>query len=328
MGTEDLLENTLLGMGNPLLDISSAVGKDFLTKYDLKENDAILADPKKHNDLYTELAENYKADYIAGGSVQNALRVCQWLVGKPKVTTFFGSVGRDKFSTILYDKATEDGVNARYQYNDKEPTGTCAVLILDHHRSLCANLAAANNFTIDHIRDSTNKKLIDSAQFYYVSGFFLTVNPPSIIEVAKVALAHDRPFAFNLSAAFISQFYKEPLLQVLPYVDVLFGNEQEAETFAQEQNFGTKDMKEIGIKISQLPKQNEKRSRVVILTQGVDPVLLIQDGEVTEYKVDEVPAEQLVDTNGAGDAFAGLYIHVDLSSFILEKHLMLDLKLS
>jgi len=46
------------------------------------------------------------------------------------------------------------------------------------------------------------------------------------MEVANVALSHNRPLLMNLSAAFISQFYKEPLMQVLPYVDVLFGNEQ------------------------------------------------------------------------------------------------------
>lgn len=45
------------------------------------------------------------------------------------------------------------------------------------------------------------------------------------MEVANVALANDKPLAMNLSAPFISQFYKEPLMQVLPYVDVLFGNE-------------------------------------------------------------------------------------------------------
>jgi hypothetical protein len=36
-------EGCLLGMGNPLLDISAVVKGDFLTKYGLKSNDAILA---------------------------------------------------------------------------------------------------------------------------------------------------------------------------------------------------------------------------------------------------------------------------------------------
>lgn len=155
-------------MGNPLLDISANVDEEFLTKFDMKPNNAILAD-EKHKSLYTELVENCNAEFIAGGSVQNALRVAQWVLETPKATTFFGSVGVDHFSRILKEKALSDGVNVQYQYNNDQPTGTCAVLITGTNRSLCANLAAANCFTIDHIRKAENKKLIDTAQFYYVS---------------------------------------------------------------------------------------------------------------------------------------------------------------
>uniref|UniRef100_A0A4W5L921 Adenosine kinase n=1 Tax=Hucho hucho TaxID=62062 RepID=A0A4W5L921_9TELE len=40
------VENALFGMGNPLLDISAVVDKDFLDKYGLKPNDQILAEDK------------------------------------------------------------------------------------------------------------------------------------------------------------------------------------------------------------------------------------------------------------------------------------------
>lgn len=63
-------------MGNPLLDISATVDREFLQKYDLKANNAILAEDK-HKPLYEELIGLYKADFIAGGSVQNTMRVAQ-----------------------------------------------------------------------------------------------------------------------------------------------------------------------------------------------------------------------------------------------------------
>lgn len=155
-------------MGNPLLDISATVDAEFLAKYNMKENDAILA-TDHHKNLYTELVDRYQADFIAGGSVQNALRVAQWLLEKPRVATFFGCVGIDKYSTIIRDKALADGVNAQYQLNEKVPTGTCAVLITGNHRSLCANLGAANCFTPDHINKAENRKLVDTAQYFYIS---------------------------------------------------------------------------------------------------------------------------------------------------------------
>lgn len=54
-----------------------------------------------------------------------------------------------------------------------------------------------------------------------------------------------------------------------------------------------------------MPKQNEKRPRVVILTQGTLPVILAENGKIREFPVKALPEEQLVDTNGAGDAFTG-----------------------
>ncbi|KAL3273214.1 hypothetical protein HHI36_014670, partial [Cryptolaemus montrouzieri] len=224
MACDSLRETMLLGMGNPLLDISTVVEESLLKKYDLKEDEAILA-TDKHTTLYTTLIDKYDVEYIAGGSVQNALRVAQWLLSKPNIVAFFGCVGDDEYSKILKEQAEKAGVKVHYQYTTAEPTGTCAVLVTNYHRTLCANLAAANCFTIDHIQKPENKKLIEEAAFYYVSGFFLTVSLPSILEVAKYAVDHDRPFIMNLSAEFICKFFKEQFMQVIPYVDILFGND-------------------------------------------------------------------------------------------------------
>lgn len=45
------------------------------------------------------------------------------------------------------------------------------------------------------------------------------------MEIAKHANANNKPLLMNLSAPFISQVFKKPLMDVLPYIDVLFGNE-------------------------------------------------------------------------------------------------------
>lgn len=129
-----------------------------------------------------------------------------------------------------------------------------------------------------------------------------------MLEIAKHALNHDRPFLMNLSAPFISQYYKEPLMQAMPYIDVLFGNETEAETFATEQNFNTTDIKEIALKICALPKQNEKRPRVVVITNGTDPTVLAHEGKISEFPIVSLPKEKIIDTNGAGDAFVGGFL--------------------
>lgn len=166
----------------------------------------------------------------------------------------------------------------------------------------------ANHFDEAHILEEENYKFVQNADFYYISGFFLTVSPPSIMTVAKRALERNKPFIMNLSAPFISQFFKEPLMQAMPYVDLLFGNESEAVAFAKEQNLGTENLKEIGQKMTEFPKNNSKRPRVVVLTQGHDPVLLFEGGTIREFPVEELKEPDIVDTNGAGDAFVGGFL--------------------
>lgn len=97
-------EGLLVGIGNPLLDISAVVDKDLLKKYNLKPDDAIMAE-ESHKPLYKELMDKYNAEFIAGGSVQNTMRVAQWFLEKPYITTYFGCVGRDKYSDILKERA-------------------------------------------------------------------------------------------------------------------------------------------------------------------------------------------------------------------------------
>lgn len=58
-----------------------------------------------------------------------------------------------------------------------------------------------------------------------LQGFFLTVSLESILKVAKHASENNKIFSFNLSAPFISEFFKDSLMKVIPYVDILFGNE-------------------------------------------------------------------------------------------------------
>lgn len=302
-----LRDGLLLGCGNPLLDISAIVDEQFLAKYEMLPNNAILAE-EKHMPIYKDLIENFNAEFIAGGSVQNSFRVAQWILQRPKVAVFFGCVGKDRYSEILSEKAKSDGVNVQYQFCTDIPTGTCAVLITNTQRSLCANLAAANNFTVDHLKSPISESFLQKAEYFYISGFFLTVSIESILTVARHALSQNRPFMMNLSAPFIPQFFKDNLEQALPYIDILFGNETEALSFAEQQKMGTTDLKQIGLKISALPKLNAARSRIVIITQGSDPVLLILDGVVTEFPVEKLERDEIVDTNGAGDAFVGGFL--------------------
>lgn len=296
-----------MGMGNPLLDISANVGQDVLDKYEVKLDSAILAEDK-HQPLYQELIKNYDVQYIAGGATQNSMRVAQWMMKDQKgQTAFMGCVGDDAYGQQLEECASADGVLVHYQKDTATPTGTCAALILGGERALVANLAAANNFKPTHLETEKAKEIVDAAEFYYCAGFFLTVSVESLVQVAEQAAAKNKVFCLNLSAPFIVDFFDKQLATALEYADFLFGNESEAAAFAKKNNLG-EDLKEVALKVAAMPKKNSARPRTVIFTQGSKSTLVACDGKVTEYMVEPLAADKLVDTNGAGDAFVGGFL--------------------
>ncbi|RXN27820.1 adenosine kinase-like isoform X1 [Labeo rohita] len=234
----------------------------------------------------------------------------QWMIQEPhKVATFFGCIGKDKFGKILKEKAEEAHVDAHYYEQNEEPTGTCAACITGDNRSLVANLAAANCYKKEkHLDLEENWKLVEKAQVYYIAGFFLTVSLESILKVAKHASENNKIFCLNLSAPFICEFFKEALMKVMPYVDILFGNETEAAAFAREQGFETEDIEEIAKKAQSLPKENKKRQRIAVFTQGKEGTVMTKGDKVETFPVLEIEQSEIVDTNGAGDAFVGGFL--------------------
>jgi adenosine kinase len=112
-------------------------------------------------------------------------------------------------------------------------------------------------------------------------------------------------FLFGLSAGFIPQFFKDQVAQILPYCDYVFANENEIKTWAETQGHATTSITEMAKLLAQMPKENTKRPRVVIVTQGTNPTIVAtsKDGgdvEIQEVSVLAIDGSKIVDTNGAG----------------------------
>ncbi|PIN07855.1 putative pfkB family carbohydrate kinase [Handroanthus impetiginosus] len=270
-------EGILLGMGNPLLDISAVVDQEFLEKYVLKSNNAILAE-EMHLPMYHEMASKYKVEYIAGGSTQNSIRDAQWMLQIPGATSYMGSIGKDKFGEEMEKNAKQSGVHVHY-HRDETPTSTCAVCLVGNERSLVANVSAANCYKTDHLKRPENWAL------------------ESIMLVAEHAAAKNKVFMMNLSAPFICEFFQDVQDKVIPYIDYVFGNETEARTFSKVHGWETENVEEIALNPS--CQRRLERPKESVITQGSDPVVVAEDGRVKLLPIIPLPKEKLVDTNGA-----------------------------
>lgn len=302
----------LVCLGNPLLDLQVEVDAEYLKKYDLKENDAILAE-EKHLPIFNEIIDKEGLVKIAGGAAQNAARGAQYILPAESVV-YFGSVGKDVYADKLIEANKQYGLTTRYQVQNDIETGKCAALINGHHRSLVTDLAAANHFKVDHLEIPANWEIVEAAKYFYIGGFHLTVSPPAILKLGKHAAETNKVFSLNLSAPFIPQFFKDPLDQSIPYVDFLIGNETEAASYAESHGLTTTDVTEIAKHIAQLPKENTTKPRVVVFTQGLEPTIVVSYDfntkalETNSYPVRALAKEKVNDTNGAGDAFAAGFL--------------------
>jgi adenosine kinase len=219
---------------------------------------------------------------------------------------FIGCVGKDQYADTLRTESERQGVRVEYRIDEEQPTGRCGVVITGKDRSLCTDLAAANCYKLDHLKQPEIWSLVEQANVFYVGGYHLTVSPPAILALAQEAASKNKIFILNLSAPFIPQFFKDPLGETSPYWDYLLGNETEAEAWAKSHDLpATSTTTDIAKAIVTLPKKNKERKRYAVITQGTEPTIVAEqapDGEVvvSEYPVHAIPKDLINDTNGAG----------------------------
>lgn len=181
-----IVEHQLLVCFLVLISSSDAA---LLQKYELKDNDAILAEDK-HMGIYEELLQK-DAKLIAGGAAQNTARGAQYLLPDNSVV-YIGCVGKDNYADLLRNACKDAGVRTEYRVDDVQPTGKCGVVITGHNRSMCTHLAAANEYKPEHLKQPEIWSLAEKAQVFYIGGYHLTVSVPAILALAEEAASKNK----------------------------------------------------------------------------------------------------------------------------------------
>lgn len=274
-----------------------------LDKYGMKPNDTILAE-EKHMGIYADLLNNRSAKIIAGGAAQNTARGAAYML-PPDSVWYVGCVGADAEADTLRTACAKEGVHTEYRVDEAQPTGKCGVIITGHNRSMCTHLAAANEYKLEHLQQPRIWDMVKKSQVYYIGGYHLTVCVPAILALAEEAARENKPVLMGMGAMFVPQFFGEQLAQVLPYMDYVFGNEDEMEVWAKSQGVETKDLKKIAEMMCKVEKKNKERPRTVVVTHGTEPTITARMNkdmvvEFEETPVHKIEESQINDTNGAG----------------------------
>ncbi|KAJ2784080.1 adenosine kinase [Coemansia interrupta] len=301
------LTGNLVGFCNPLLDISAEVGMDFLERYGLQANDAVLATQDQLT-LFSDIVAHHKPTILSGGSGQNTMRGAQLLL-PPGSTMFIGAVGDDENAKQLRVAAEKAGLRTEYMVNSAKQTGTCALLVTEKGNSMVADLGAAETYNIAHLQSPHIWRMIEHARLYYITGFFLAVSLETIRAVARHSLENDKTFTMNISAPFVATRFTSQLTEMLPYVDVLFGSHFETPALSSALGLTSCDDDLALVKHLAHWQKTGPGARRVIFTTSSGVVVGSGDSEtVFVYDIAKVPQSEIVDANGAGDGFVGGYL--------------------
>ena len=301
----------LFAIGNALIDQEFKVSDEFLTQQALQKGTMQLTDGDTQAALYQQLqdTQSYKGQ-ASGGSAANTTVAFGALGG----TAFYGCrVGNDDLGTIYLDGLNAAGIQTTTQSISEGVTGTCMVLISpDSERTMHTYLGITTELTAEQI----DFEPLKTAKWLYIEGYLSTSDTARVAvkQARELAKAHGVKIALSLSDPAMVQYARQGLEELLDDgVDLLFCNEQEALMFTNTENL------DAAIEILKLKNQH------IVITQGANGAVIIdpaQQFHVTGRHVDAV------DTNGAGDAFAGAFLYAINAGLNLETAAQLAILIS
>lgn len=279
------------GIGNALVDIVTEVDDRFLTDHKIEKGLMTLVDEESQTRIYNAINMN-KSNKQCGGSVANSVIAVAQFGG----TSYYScKVANDELGNFYRDDLKANGVDTNLDEHELEEgiTGKCLVMTTaDASRTMNTYLG----ITSDYSRNQITEHALKDSEYLYIEGYLVTSeNGQDAMKYAK-HLAEDNGVkaALTFSDPSMVKYFKEPMQSIVgASVDLLFCNEEEAMLYTGKDN------------LMEARDELKKDAKRFVITQGANGAM-IYDGDtfidIEPYKVNAI------DSNGAGDLFAGAFL--------------------
>lgn len=282
----------IYGIGNALVDIEIEVTASELEQLSIDKGVMTLVDEERQTYLLEALPGKHHSR-ACGGSAANTV------IGAAKLgaSCFYScKIANDETGDFYMADLNREGVDSNLENHDRESghTGICLVMITpDADRTMNTHLGITGDLSYKQIDESALSK----SEWLYVEGYLVSSDPARAAAIKAMAFARDHgvKVALSLSDPAMVQFFGDGLKEMLGNgVDLLFCNKEEAINFT-----GSSSLDSAFEKLKSYAKS-------FAITLGPEGALL-WDGD-TQHKVEPFPVKA-VDTNGAGDLFAGSFLY-------------------
>ena len=289
----------ILGIGNAIVDVICKVDDDFISKNGLTKSTMKLIFDESE---FQSLLKNLKIEKtVSGGSVANSI------VGLSQLENEVGFIG--KVSDDELGEKYEEGLkqeNVKYFYDKKKevlPTGTCLILVTpDSERTMCTFLGTAGKINENDVSSEAVKK----SQIILLEGYLWDEGDPK--KAFEKAIQSANKVAMSLSDQFCVDRHKPHFLELVKNkLDITFANEQEIMSLIDAKNF------------DDVITFSKSLSKTVVVTRGEKGAVAVNGDEVVECGIKE--GLKIVDLTGAGDLFAGGFLHGHVNNMSLKDSL-------
>jgi sugar/nucleoside kinase (ribokinase family) len=279
----------VVGIGNAIVDVLGHAEDTFLVEHGLAKGSMALIDAERAERLYSAVQP---VTQCSGGSAANSIAVLASLGGRG---AFVGKVAKDVLGGVFSNDVAAIGVAFDTPpLADGTGTGRSFILVTpDAERTMQTYLGAAASLTPTDVDDTA----IAAAEVTYLEGYLWDrpAAKEALLKAARTAHAAGRMVALSLSDRFcVARHHQEFLALVRDHVDILFANEDEAKAL-----YATESLEDA-------VASARSYCAVTAVTRGCKGSLV-----ATADQIHEVPADipdGVVDTTGAGDAYAGGFL--------------------
>lgn len=294
-------KNTLVAIGNALVDMEFEVSEAFLQENKLAKGMMELIDYQQYQHQFEELKNLFGiTKKVGGGSAANSAVVCSQLGAK---TAYICQLGNDSESDFYRKDLLKEGVSC-FSSVIGQICGKCMVMVSsDAERTMQTYLGASAKLNVEAV----DFNILRQAEYLFLEGYLVSLPEP--FEVAKKAIAMAKQYQVKVALSFsdpsMVRFFHSQVSELVALgIDVLFANQEEVHIWAKEQDL-SKAIKKLKQSVAQ-----------VVITQGKQGSLHYGGSEEV-LQVAGVPTS-VVDTNGAGDVFAGAYLYGIMQGLTME----------
>ncbi len=287
----------IVAIGHALVDVLCHADDAFLDHNLLVKGSMELVDGGRAVPLYEQMCDvaagrGESLLEMSGGSAANTAVVAAML-GAP--TAFFGKVRDDDLGRTFARDLQSVGVRFATERAGEGSlaTGRCLINVTaDAERTMCTFLGAARGLRVPDM----DPVVLSTAKVTYLEGYLWDepLAREGLYKAIEIVHSAGQRFSITLSDSFLVDRFRDELLELLPSsVDILFANEHEICSLF-ETDFDSA--------VSKVAPMCE----IATITRGKHGSLVLRDGEVISVPASDV---EVVDTTGAGDAYAGGFLY-------------------